>query len=476
MRWRLLAAFLGVMVVMLVAQDFPLVSHLRRVEVDRQLAELERDAFILAGQAASALTPATPAGESAIADAGVALADSVADYAERNDRGVVVTNAAGTVLAVGGVPGVSLGDDLATRPEVATALDSGPATGRAGDVVSIAVPVLAGAEPVGAVMVSTDDSAIDARANRRTRGLIVVAGISLLAAAVAALFMAGSVTGPLRRLRHSTERVAGGDFGERADATEGAPELRALARSFNTMTARLAGLVDQQRRFAGDASHQLRTPLTALRLQLERATSLVEQNPDESARILGDADREIDRLQRLIDGLLTLARADAAAPSTRATIDVSAIVAERAAIWAPLAEEQDVRVEVVDRGGVAATAVPGALEQILDNYLDNAISVAPTGSAVEVVVDVLPAPADLVVRVHVLDRGPGLSDEQIAHAFERFWRSPDASHEGSGIGLAIVAHLAASSGGTAILQRRPGGGLDSAITLPAAAPGPAAPR
>jgi signal transduction histidine kinase len=177
------------------------------------------------------------------------------------------------------------------------------------------------------------------------------------------------------------------------------------------------------------------------------------------------ADREIDRLQRLIDGLLTLARADAAAPTARTVIDVSAIVTERAAVWAPLAEEQDVRVEVADRRGARTVAVPGALEQILDNFLDNAIAVAPAGSAVEVVVD---APPTALVRVHVLDRGPGLTEEQLAHAFERFWRSPDAGHDGSGIGLAIVAHLAATSGGSATLQRRPGGGIDAAVTLPRA--------
>ena len=462
MRWRLLAAFCGVMVVMLAAQDLPLVSHLRRVEVDRQLAELERDAFLLAGQAASALSP--PAGvDSQDADAEVALADTVVSYAERQGPGVVVTNAGGSVVATTGVPGVEVGDDLATRPEVATALGGSPATGRDGDVVSIAVPVQVGATTVGTVMVSTDDSEIDARASRRTRGLIVVAGISLLAAAVAALFMASSVTGPLRKLRHSTERVAGGDFNERADDSQGAPELRALASSFNTMTGRLAGLVDQQRSFAGDASHQLRTPLTALRLQLERATALVDDNPAEAAQILGDADREIDRLQRLIDGLLTLARADAAVPTQRAPIDVSAVVAERAAVWAPLAEEQEVGIEVVDRGEATALAVPGALDQILDNYLDNAIAVAPASSTVEVVVDTPPGGPTMV---HVLDRGPGLSDDQLARAFDRFWRSPDVHHDGSGIGLAIVALLAASSGGTASLDRRPGGGLDASVTLP----------
>ena len=123
-------------------------------------------------------------------------------------------------------------------------------------------------------------------------------------------------------------------------------------------------------------------------------------------------------------------------------------------------------IEVVDRDGAAAAAVPGALDQILDNYLDNAIAVAPPASTVEVVVD---AASPSVTRVHVLDRGPGLSDEQLAHAFERFWRAADAGHDGSGIGLAIVAHLAATSGGTVALQRRPGGGLDASVTLHAEA-------
>jgi signal transduction histidine kinase len=465
-RWRLLAAFLGVMVVVLVAHDVPLISHLRRVEVDRQLAELERDAFILAGQAAEAL-PSEP-GETdpdADADAAVALDDTVRGYADRSGRSVVVTDASGTVAAAAGATGVAAGDDLSSRPEVAAALQGEPTTARADDVVAIAVPVQSGATPVGAVIVSADDDEVDSRAAGRTRGLLVVAGISLAAAAVAALVMAGSVTGPLRALRRSTQRVAGGDFAAQADDRRGAPEIRALAASFNTMTARLARLVEQQQRFAGDASHQLRTPLTALRLQLERATAVVDDDPAEASRILGDAEREIERLQRLIDGLLTLARADSATPAPREHVDVSAVVAERAALWDSLAEEQGVTITVVDGGGAVAVAVPGALDQILDNYLDNAIAAAPPGSAVEVVVDVPPA-RNGSVAVHVLDRGTGLTEQQLAHVFERFWRASDADHDGSGIGLAIVAHLANSSGGEAALRRRPGGGIDASVALP----------
>ena len=118
-------------------------------------------------------------------------------------------------------------------------------------------------------------------------------------------------------------------------------------------------------------------------------------------------------------------------------------------------------------GPATALAAPEALDQILDNYLDNAIAIAPEGTTVEVVVDGPGSPSPgQTISVHVLDRGPGLSDEQLASAFGRFWRAPDNQSEGTGLGLAIVAHLAASSGGRAELSRRVGGGIDAAVHLP----------
>ena len=133
-------------------------------------------------------------------------------------------------------------------------------------------------------------------------------------------------------------------------------------------------------------------------------------------------------------------------------------------MWEPLAEEQDVRVEVVDRGGAAGRRqCPGRSTRSSTTTSTTPSPLRRPPSTVEVVVD---ASTASVTRVHVLDRGPGLSDEQLAHAFERFWRAADADHDGSGIGLAIVAHLAATSGGTVALQRRPGGGLDASVTLP----------
>jgi signal transduction histidine kinase len=148
----------------------------------------------------------------------------------------------------------------------------------------------------------------------------------------------------------------------------------------------------------------------------------------------------------------------------RHAVDVGEVVTDRVATWHSLAEERGVTLTTAVAPVPPVLAASGALEQILDNYLDNAIEVAPAGSAVEVLV----AGGGGTVTVHVLDRGPGLTDEQRAHAFERFWRAPDAGPDGSGLGLTIVARLAAASGATVALASRPGGGLDATVSFGAA--------
>jgi signal transduction histidine kinase len=108
--------------------------------------------------------------------------------------------------------------------------------------------------------------------------------------------------------------------------------------------------------------------------------------------------------------------------------------------------------------------VPGALEQIIDNYIDNALNVSTSGGEIAV-----SAERDThAVTIHVMDRGPGMSNDQLQHAFDRFWRAANALHDGSGLGLAIVQQLATASGGTVALANRPGGGLDASVRLPVA--------
>jgi signal transduction histidine kinase len=459
-RWRLLAAFIGVTVVILAAHDIPLASYLRTVERERVLSGLERDAFLLASSAGQML---------AAGAASTDLQPSVDAYADVTGADVVVTDAEGSAVAVSGATD-RVGTSYLNRPEVATAAAGEPATGERysetlGDtLVYVAVPVRSGFDVVGVVRVSYPADVIDQRAGDRVRGLVTVALISLVGAGVAAIFMASTVTGPLSRLQRSTEKVAAGELAARADEGDGPPEVRRLARSFNTMTARVDQLVEKQRSFAGDASHQLRTPLTGLRLQLERAGDLLDHDIAAARVRLEAAGEETERLQRLVDGLLLLARSDRS-DLPAVDVDVSGIAAERVETWAPLAAERGIVIRCTARPGVHAVAVPDALEQIIDNLLDNAIGVVPDDSTIDVEVTG-PTEADPAsCTVTVADRGPGMTDAQLEHAFDRFWRAPDAPHAGSGLGLAIVDHLARAGGGSVSLSRRDGGGLVARLRL-----------
>lgn len=464
MRWRLIAAFVGVTMVILAAQDIPLARYLRTVETDRVLASIQRDAFILAGTSEDALS-----GE--VAQSGQdqdALQSTVDIYGTRTGAQVVVTDDTGIAVAVSGDQ-ARRGDDYSTRPEVAAALSGSTASGRrpsdtlGGDIIYVAVPVLSGALPVGVVRLTYSASDVDDRVSDKVRGIVAVGLISLGAAALAAALMASTIVRPLRRLQRATEQVAAGDFESRAIIDEGAPEIRGLAASFNTMTERISTLVERQRSFAGDASHQLRTPLTALRLQLERAAVNIDNDPDAASRDIEAASAETERLQRLVEGLLMLARADQAAMAIE-TIDVGDIVTERAAIWAPLADERGVRLTAGSIASLTARAVPGALEQIVDNYIDNALNAGGPGNEITVSA----ASDNGWASIHVADRGPGMPTDQLQHAFDRFWRASSAGHDGSGLGLAIVRQLAEASGGEVGLANRTGGGLDASVRLPLA--------
>jgi signal transduction histidine kinase len=460
-RWRLIAAFVGVTIIILAAQDIPLARYLRTVETERELAKVQRDAFILAGTSEDALSGERLANTDA-------LQTTVDVYRARTNALVVVTDEAGIALAVSG-DAARRGDDFSTRPEIAAALEGSPTSGRrasekvGGDIVFVAVPVLSGAQPVGAVRLTYPATTIDDRVSSKVRGILVVGLISLSAAALAAILMASTIVRPLRRLRRATEQVAAGSFDSRAAVDEGAPEIRSLAASFNSMTEKISTLVERQRSFAGDASHQLRTPLTALRLQLERAAVNIDADPTAARGDIEAASEETERLQRLVEGLLMLARADQGTVTTQ-TIDVADIVTERAAIWAPLADDRGVTVMAGKIASLTARAVPGALEQIIDNFIDNAINASMPGN--EITVSALSD--DDWASIHVADRGPGMPADQLQHAFDRFWRSASATHDGSGLGLAIVRQLAEASGGEVGLANRVGGGLDASVRLPLA--------
>jgi signal transduction histidine kinase len=276
--------------------------------------------------------------------------------------------------------------------------------------------------------------------------------------------LARSVTRPVGQLQRAAERFASGDLRRDDDVTVGGPpELQALAATLSTMATRLALVLEEQRSFVADASHQLRTPLTALRLRLENLQSTV---PEAGAAELDAAIEETDRLGRLVGDLLQLARTDQLPDPVLA--DLAAIAGERADTWSAVADAAAVTLgwrPPAPGERTVVQAVAGAIEQILDNVIDNAVAASAHGGTVTVTVRVVPGPRP--VELAVIDHGPGLSDYDKLRALRRFWRN-DAGRDGSGLGLPIAVALAEASGATLRLADTPGGGLTVVVAFTAA--------
>ena len=460
MKWRLVAALLGLTLVVLLVHDIPLVSYLRTVENDRIITALERDSFVIAGRSEEVL-------ESDSATTSTFLQDAITTYSAKSGARVLVTDRAGIVIATSDASD-TIGTSFASRQEIASALTGQVTSGRRfsstlnHEILYVAVPVLNGNRTIGAVRLTFPASVVDDAVSSRLRGISTVAGITLLLAGLVALLLAVGITRRLTKLSDVTEEFSNGDFSIRAEIDGGAPEIQSLARSFNKMADQLEKLIGQQRAFAGDASHQLRTPLTALTLRLERVSELLAENPTAAAERLDAAMVETDRLQRLVEGLLVLSRSEAKGVTTIRQ-DASVIARERAENWEALAAEQNVTIAISVPGESFVQATPGAIEQVIDNYIDNALEVVPAGTAITILIN---AESDLT-QISVLDEGPGLSEADLAKAFNRFWRARSDTH-GSGLGLAIVERLAEASGGHAELRNREPNGLEASAYFPTA--------
>ena len=450
MRWRLVAVLVGFTALVLLVENVPLAAYLRTVERERIIAGLERDAFTTAGVAVEALEAPAPQPDPV-------LTTYVDKVARTNGARVVVVDDKG--IAIASSEG-RIGEDYSNRPEIKAALKGGAVSGERPSetlgepLLYVAVPVRAGLNVLGAVRFTYPMSEIDATVNQRVRGLSIAAFITLFSAGIIAMLVASTVTRRIRRLGDAAERIADGDMDARAEVGGGG-EIQELAESFNTMADRVQGVVESQRGFAGDASHQLRTPLTALRLRLDRAAELM---PDDDPAIdqVDAARDEIDRLQRLVDGLLVMARADN--PDQHiAQVDLARIAADRVESWQPLADERGITITLSAPAIAVAQAVSGAPEQIIDNYVDNALEVVTEGSTI--VVSVHNETGSVLLTVD--DAGPGLPAADRGRAFDRFWRgTQDGS--GSGLGLAVVASLSHAGGGTVWLDESPQGGLRAA--------------
>lgn len=452
MRARLLVSYVALAAFVLVLLSVPLGVVTARAERDRLRDEVTHDALSFALLSEERLE----------GDAGTDLQSLAESYQRRTGARVVIVDASGRAVADSEpTPGEST--SFAGRPEIAAALAGREVSGTrysatlGGELLFVAVPVATRGTVDGAVRITYPTALVQDRIRRARLALAAAALVILLLAGLVGLVLARSFTGPLRELESTAARVGRGDLTARAPLPEHLPEIRAVAAVLNETVASLDTLLRSQRDFVADASHQLRSPLHALRLRLENLERDQPGSPD-----LAAAGAEVQRLTRLTDALLALARAEQATGEP-VPHDAGGAVAGRVAAWEPYFAERGLRL-VAHAPSLAALGTPGHLEQVLDNVLANAADASPEGGTVTVTVAARDGHVDLVVA----DEGPGLSPEERERAFDRFWQSPARSGGGSGLGLAIVRQLVRADGGDVTLEPVEPHGLAVRVSLPRA--------
>jgi signal transduction histidine kinase len=469
MKRRLLFSYLSITAFVLLVLEIPFgVSYANSVE-RRLTSDIQHDAFALAIRAQEPLD--TVATNASSREELQSLAD---DYrADAGGRALIVDRD-GTAVADSdrrGAPGARR--DFADRPEIMDALDGAEASGIRSaptdgeELLYVALPVGSVSGIQGAVRITYPASVVDDRIRHIWLLLAATGGVVLGIVFLASLLLARSVTRPLGELERTAAALGAGDLSVRATPPNGPDEVRLLAESFNATAARLEQLVGAQRAFVADASHQLRTPLAALRLRLENLEADVSGH---AADDLEGALAEVRRLSRLVDGLLALTRAEQGT-STPTSISVDELLDGRCDAWDAFAAERHVRIESSVRDGLYVRATPGRLEQVVDNLLNNALQVAPEGSAVRLSA----ADRGPWVELRVSDEGPGMSDEERARAFDRFWQSASARRDGRpnghfGLGLAIARELVVGDGGDVRLEPSASNGLEVIVRVRRADP------
>lgn len=456
LRARLIAAFAYVLVLVIVALAVPLSLNLSK-RVDAEIrAEAVGQAQLVAASASGRL------------DDPDELDRLAARSSERVGGRVVIVGIRGRLLADSAGEGLE-NEDYATRPEIAAALRGETDQGERRsddldqDLLYTAVPVVSNGRRVGAVRVTQSVDAVNEEVRNDTLALVGVGAIALVLGLVVASVLAGSLSRPLRGLAATARRIARGDLDARAEI-EGPTEQREVAAAFNDMTERLAQALAAQREFVANASHQLRTPLTGLKLRLE-AAGLQSDDPQVESE-LAAAEREADRLAKLLDELLTLAR-DADRPATGTEIGLREAAEAAEERWAGPAAQAGHRLELAGGPEVCVVSSAHDLAIVLDNLIENALNYSPDGSRVKVEWSA----GDGGARLAVLDEGPGVGPDEDGHLFERFYRGEAGRRgaPGTGLGLAIVETLARRWGGSARIANRPEGGARAEVTLPIAA-------
>jgi signal transduction histidine kinase len=459
-RARLVLAAAYLVAAVVLALEIPLALSIeRRADSDFQADVLSHTALLAArisDDVAAVNQGGANADPTAVTDA---VAEAAADVGER----IVVTNANGRVLTDSSGQAAP-GSRFATpeRPELGVALGEGRVDSRrrfsdtaGGDLLLVTVPVVHEGEVIGAVRSSASRETVVDRVHQSWVRLAAIGLAVVLGAFVLAWILATTLSLPLGRLRDTAGQLGSGDLDARAP-TDGPAELAQLGVSFNRMADALGSSMRAQRDFVANASHQLRTPLTGIKLRLEAIRGEGGTAGENAAK----AEEELDRLEALVDDLLDLAGA-ATTPPAGTSVDLSRVVADAVERWQAPAGEAEKIVEQGRHEQAVVFADPDDLAHVVDNLVENALRYTPPGSRVTVESAAENGRASLVVA----DDGPGIPEEDRARIFERFYRGSNGRRlgPGTGLGLAIVAELVERWDGELTLADGPGTRVQAAF-------------
>ena len=322
------------------------------------------------------------------------------------------------------------------------------------------------------LIVATSLSSVDSTLHRLVLVELLVTLAVLGGVAVLGLWVIRIGLRPLTEIGATAATIAAGDLSQRVARDDDRTEVGRLGRALNAMLAQIESAFHAQeaserklRRFVADASHELRTPLAAVRAYAELFSRGAAQRPADLERSMAGISRESERMTLLVEDLLLLARLDEGRPLARDPVELHDVVAESVETARMLEPERPIAVRL-DPATVIGDR--DRLRQVVDNLLANVRAHADPDAAVEVTL----VRDDDVVRLSVTDSGPGLTDEQAAQVFERFYRADSSrtrTSGGAGLGLAIVAAVTEAHGGRAAASAVPGGGAAFTIELPLAA-------
>jgi heavy metal sensor kinase len=448
-RIRLAAASAVVTLVLFGVAGFLFVRSFR----DGLVGSLDRSL----GPQATTLARQVRAGTAALGDEStIATSEVVAQVLDREGRIVQSTREAGERAVID--PGV-VARARRDRVFVDVEVGSEPEPFRV-----LAAPVLptAGGRSNRIVVIGTSREETETAVARVERAAMIGGSAAVVIAGIGAWLLAGAALRPVERMRRQASAISAHDTSARLPVPATRDEIAALGTTMNLLLSRLQGALDRQRNFVADAGHELRTPLAVLQTELELAAR-PDRARDELEDAIEHAGTETQRLSRLADELLFLARGDVMQSQIRREpMQVRALV-ERAVDGARArARDHGVMLVVEGDGSIDTGLDPHLVRRAVDNLLDNALRYAPRGSTITVVVQRAGVAAEGDgVEIAVADRGPGFPDEFLPHAFERFRRADDARSRdggGAGLGLSIVLAVAEAHGGTATARNRAGGG------------------